>query len=716
VRLSSVRRLWTKLRGLLGAAAPSEFDDEVLEHLRLLTERYVRHGMTPEEASAAARRQFGNMAVLREDRREMQTVVAIETVARDIAYAARTLRRSPAFAGAVVLTLALGIGANTAIFSVYDAVVMKPLPYADPERLVMLWEQQRDGSLGTVAPANFLDWRAQSHSFTDMAAFAAPSFILTGNHEPARLQGAAVSSSFFRLLGVSMAVGRSFADSEDAPGKNRVAIVSDRAWRQYLGGRPEIIGSAIALNDVFYTVVGVLPPDFELVTRQARSQPDFWIPLGLDARRAQRGTHPFRVFARVRPGLSDSHVQADLNVVAANLSRLYPEEDKDKGIVAVRLPQQVTQNVRTAVTTLLAGVGLLLLIACANVANLLLSRAAARQKEIAVRLALGASRRRLAQQLLTESLVLAVLGGVAGLGLAFAAVQLLRSHLPADLPRASALAIDLRVMGFTAFMSLATGVLFGAAPLLQTGGERGNDVLKQQGRSVTVGSRLRNALVVGQIALALILLTGAGLTAKSFWTLLRVSPGFRVDHVLTARVSLPAGRYADEPRVSLFQSELLRRLHGLPGVQSAGLTAYLPLSGDDNGWAFFIEGRPPLPVGVYNMANYRPVSPGYLETIGIPVLRGRGLTQADGERDPWVVVINESMARTYWGTENPVGQRLRFAGVPRAIVGVVGNVRHQALDGEPKAEMYVPRLRLLSRACGRRSATSTAPCRSIASK
>ena len=685
------RRWLAKARGLVRRGEPSsEFDAEIEQHLDLLTERYVRQGMPAGEARSAATRQFGNTALLREDRRTMQTITSIETVVRDLQYAVRMLRGNPAFTSAVVLTLALGIGANTAIFSVYNGVLLKPLPYADPDRLVMLSEQQRTGELGTVAPANFVDWREQSHSFTDMAAMATPNFNLTGDHEPARLAGAVVTSSFFRLLGVPMALGRSFTDVEDEPGKNRVVILSDRAWRRYLDARPEAIGSAITLNDVSYTVVGVLPPDFELVTTPARNQPDLWVPLALDRQRLQRGTHPFRVFARVKPGVSASQVHADLRVVAANLSRLYPEEDKDKDIVAVPLAEQATQNVRTALTTILAGVGLLLLIACANVANLLLSRAAARQKEVAVRLALGASRGRLAQQLLTETLLLSVLGGIAGLGLAFAAVLILRGNLPADLPRASSLTIDFRVMGFTALVSLATGMVFGLAPLLQAGRERASDVLKQQSRSVTVRSRLRNLLVVGQISIALILLTGAALTAKSFRALLQVSPGFRVDHVVTARVSLPASRYPDVTRVALFQDTLLERLRAVPGVMSASLTAYLPLSGADNGWAFFIEGRPPLPVGVYNMAKYRPVSPGYFQTIGIPVLRGRELAESDGERDLPVVMIDESMARAYWGAEDPLGKRLRFAGVPRTIVGVVGSVRHESLDGEPKAEMYVP--------------------------
>jgi putative ABC transport system permease protein len=489
-----------------------------------------------------------------------------------------------------------------------------------------------------------------------------------------------------------MSLGRDFLDEEDQPGKNHVAILSYRTWQDRFGGRPDVIGSSIRLDDTNYTVVGVLGLEFELVTHHARNQPDIWIPLALNLEKLQRGTHGLQVFARIKSGLTLSQAQGDLKVVGANLAKLYPDDNKDRVIEAVPLVQQVTQNIRTALTTLLAGVGLLLLIACANVANLLLSRAAARQKEMAVRLSLGASQRRLAQQVLTESTLLSVLGGATGLLLACTAIKILRHYLATDLPRISGLAIDFRVLAFTAMISVATGILFGLAPLFQTQRQSANETLKQNVRLLgTAQSRLRNGLVVAQIAIALVLLTGAALTAMSLWNLLQVPSGFRPEHVLTARVSLPASRYPDVQRISAFEREMLERIRNLPGIRSAGLTSYLPLSGADNAWAFFIEGRPPLPVGVYNMAKYRPVSPGYFEAMGIPVLRGRGFMTAEMESAPPAVVISESMARIYWREENPVGQRLRFGGPQwRTIVGVVGDVRHEGLDVAPKAEMYVP--------------------------
>jgi putative ABC transport system permease protein len=691
---TAFRRLLAKARGLFGGRDKnSDFETEISDHVNLLTERYIGQGMTPEDARQAARRQFGNTTLLREDRQEMQTIAIIDGFGRDLRYAGRTLRRNPGFAGAIVLTLALGIGANTAIFSVYNAVLLKPLPYGDPKRIVMIWEKQRSGDLSTVAPANFVDWRAQTGSFSEMAALNPnPNFILTGHGEPVRLEGSAVSSNFFRLLGSRVKLGRDFLDEEDQPGKDRIVVLSYSAWQHRLGGDPDVLGRSVKLNDISYTVVGVLGPDFELVTNHSRNQPDVWVPLALNLEKLQRGTHPLRVFARIKPGVTFNQMQADLNVVAANLAKLYPEDNKGKRIEAVPLDQQVTQKARPALTTLLAGVGLLLLIACANVANLSLSRAAARQQEMSIRLALGASQRRLGQQLLTESVLLSLLGGVAGLFLASAAIRILGHHLPADLPRVSALTIDLRVLAFTALISLTTGILFGLAPLFRTVRGSVNETLKQNARLAGgFQSRLRNGLVVAQLAIALVLLTGAALTAKSFWNLLRVSPGFRTEHVLTARVSLPASRYPDVTRISAFQNALIERVRNMPGIQSTGLTAYLPLSGADNGWAFFIEGRPPLPTGIYNMAKYRPVSPGYFETIGIPLRRGRGFTKTDSEGAPLVVVINEAMTRAYWGRDNPVGQRLRFGGPsPRTIVGVAGDVRHEGLDGEVKPEMYVP--------------------------
>jgi putative ABC transport system permease protein len=527
------------------------------------------------------------------------------------------------------------------------------------------------------------------------ASSFAPSFILGGQSEASRLAGESVTSSFFSVLGVRFMLGRNFLPDEDRPGQNRVAILGYTAWSERFGADRDIAGKTITLNDESYTVVGVLPAGFQFGSTaadfQARSQVDIWVPIALDPQRLQRNSHTLRVIGRLKPGVKLAQAQAELDVLGSNLAQQYPEHNKDIGIAAEPLADQVTGSVRVALETLLGAVGLVLLIACANVANLLLSRAAARQKEMAVRIALGASRGRLAQQLLTESLLLASLGGIVGFALALAAIAALTPQLPADLSRAARIAVDTRMLIFTAVISLVTGILFGLGPLFATWRESAAESLKQNNRTSSgIQTRLRSGLAVAQIAIAITLLIGAGLMVKSFWALVHVAPGFRSESILTARLSLPESRYADNGKIAAFERGLLESLHGRPGIQSAGFATYVPLSGVDNDWSFLIKGRPPLPVGTYNIAQYRPVSAGYFETIGIPLLRGRSFTVADTPESPWVVIINDSMAREYWPSENPIGQRLQFNEKWLTVIGVVGDVLHEGLDGEAKAEMYFP--------------------------
>jgi putative ABC transport system permease protein len=696
-----LRTLWIRIRATVrDAPRDLEFQSEIEDHIRMLADRYARQGMTAEAALLAARRQFGNVTSLTEARRDLQMLPTIDSLRADLSYAFRTLRKNRGFAATAVLTLALGIGANTAIFSVCNAVLFTPLPYAEPSRILTLWERQRDGTLGSVAPANFVDWRDASRSFIAMAAVRdtsfAPDFILGGQSEAAsRLAGGQVSSGFFSVLGVRFMLGRNFLAEEDRPGQRHVAVLSHAAWRERFGADRDIVGKAITLNDESYTVVGVLPAGFQFGSTaaefQARSQADIWVPLALDLERLQRRSHTLQVIARLAPDVAPAQAQAELDVIAANLARQYPGENRDTGITAVSLAERVTATVRAPLEMLLGAVGLVLLIACANVANLLLSRAAARQTEMAVRVALGASRGRLAQQLLTESLLLAAIGGAAGFLFALAVTAALASHLPPDLSRAAGMAGNVRMLVFTVAISLATGTLFGLAPLVGTGRSAGES-LKQSLRVAGAShGRLRNGLAVAQIAIAIILLIGAGLMVKSFWALTRVAPGFRSDSILTARLSLPRSRYPDNQRIAAFERELLSTLTKKPGVQSAGLATYLPLGGLDNGWSFVIEGRPPLPVGMYNMAKYRPASAGYFEAIGIPLLRGRSFTPADTADSPWVAVINESMAREYWRGQDPIGGRLQFGSDTwRTVIGVAGDVRHDGLDAETQPEMYVP--------------------------
>jgi putative ABC transport system permease protein len=693
---------WKRLRRTIREEPRDlEFQAEIEEHVRLLAERYRRRGMAEGPALLVARRQFGNAALLQEDRRTMQTMPAIEAFGNDVVFGLRLLRRNPAFALAAVMTLALGIGANTAIFSVCNAVLFTRLPYADPGSIVMLWERDGRGALTAVAPANFFDWRSASRSFSEMAALnpgfgGGVSFVLDRQNDAARLSGVRVSSNFFSLLGVRPALGRGFLPEEDRPKEDHVAILSHRVWQERFGANRDIAGSRITLGDVSYTVVGVLPAEFRFATSAAgfeeQNQFDVWVPIALDPERLRRNTHPLRVLARLNPGVPVAKAQAELDVIGANLARAYPANNKDEGIAAVPLSEQLSATVRRPLEMLLGAVGLVLLLACANVTNLLLSRSVARQREMAVRVALGASRRRLAQQLLTESVLLSTIGGIAGFLFALTAMKLLPSYLPADLSRAAGITVDVPMMVFAAMISLATGILVGLMPLVGAGGTNAAKSLKENSRATGhVQSGLRNALVVAQIAIAIVLLIGAGLMMKSLWALMHVDPGFRSQGILTARLLLPQGRYADNRRIAIFEEELRDRLRGRPGVQSAGFATYLPLSGMDNGWSFTVDGRPPLPVGVHNMAKYRPVSAGYFETIGIPLIRGRWFTPADTADSPWVALISDSMARQFWPGEDPIGQRLRF-GPPtaRTVIGVVGDVLHEALDGETEPDMYVP--------------------------
>lgn len=667
----------------------------------------VNSGKVREDALREARRELGGMEQVKQTVRDGRTGAFLETLIQDLRFALRTLVRNSGFSTVIVLTLALGIGANSAIFTIVNGILVKPLPYLEPNRLLTLWETSlRDRTLGTVAPANFYDWQQQTHSFDKMAAIDPyPDFILNGSGEARRLAGGAVSQEFFSLLGIRMALGRDFLPEEDHPGSNHVVILSDSTWKQLFGGRSDILGRSIRLNDMEYTIVGVLPSDFYLVSKasdyQSRNRFDLWTPLALPSPPGawQRGTHPLCVFARLKPGVSLQQAQADLNHVAANLQRLYPGDDKERGIAADPLGQHVIGGVRLVLFTLLTTVAMVLLLACANIANLMLTRGATRQKEIALRIALGASRRRIASQLLSESLVLALVGGMFGFILIFVGVPALVRRLPADLPRAAEIAVDWRVVVFTTAVSIVTGVLFGLVPLYQSRRVSPNDSLKQGGRAIVMDqSRLRSSLIVGQVAIAMILLAGAGLMTKSLWKLTRVVPGFQTEHILTARLSLPP-QYANgyvfgtgkHPKISRFQSELLQQVRQIPGVRLAAFTSYLPMSGVDNSWAFYIKGRAPNPPGVFDVTNYRPVSAGYFETMGISVLRGREFSSGDTEDGPLVVLVNAAMAHTWWKEENPIGQQVRFGDQQwRTVVGVVADVHHDSLEGKPEPEMYVP--------------------------
>ena len=617
---------------------------------------------------------------------------------RDVRYAFRVLAQAPGFTAMAVLTLALGIGANSAMFSVVNAVLLRSLPYPDAGRLVAV--DDTNPGLGfprfSSSLPNYADWKAQNGSFEDLGVMADADFNLTGGDQPERLQGLRMSQNLLPLLRVRMALGRPFTTDEDRPGAEPVGLISYSLWQRRFGGSPAILGRALALSGRSVTVVGVLPPDFYAPSAFAAGvRPDVVVPLATDFSKWDRGDHEFIVVGRLKPGIAGQSAQSDLNVIAKRLERSYPASNNGWGVVVTPLRDELVAGVRRSVLVLLGAVGFVLLIACVNVANLLLARAASRQKEIAVRAALGASRMRIVRQLLTESLLLAALAGALGLMVATAGAAWLGRLEGLELPRFNQVRIDPAVLGFTFALSLLTGVVFGLAPSLHAAGRRGgaelNEYLKESGRSASHGrrgQRLRSALVVSEIALALTLLVGAGLMLRGLMRLLDVNPGFRTDHVESAEVSLPFPRYRSGAKRMAFYDEVLRRVRTLPGVQAAAWVNGLPLQGVPT-WAFRVAGRTYAP-GQEPNADARIATPEYLSTMGIPLSRGRDFTDADTAESARVVLVNQMLARRMWPGEDPLGKLVfRWSEqAPFQVIGVVGDTRYAGLQRESGLEMY----------------------------
>lgn len=635
----------------------------------------------------------------------------METLFQDIRYGLRLLIKRPGFTAVAVIALGLGIGANSAIFSVVNGVVLRALPYKDPDKLTIVWSKRPllQAKVGAaefpVSAGDFIDWRDQNQVFEQIAAFHTQPFNITGAGEPEFLGGVRASASLFSLLGVEPKLGRTFTPEEDQPGAERVVVISHGLWERRFGADPHIIGQKLSLNDEPYTVVGVLPRGFQFPRKgempagfQFPRQADFYTPLAWSpAQATNRGRNFLAVVARLKPGVTVEQAGAEMDAIAERLKQQYPQTNANKEVFLVPLHQQVVGKVRTALLVLLGAVGFVLLIACANVANLLLARAASRQKEIAIRTALGASRMRVIRQLLTESLLLSLVGGTLGLLLALWGIELLLTISPINLPRVDTVSIDGRVFAFTLVISLLTGIGFGLAPAIQVSKPDLNDALKEGGRSSPVGfrhNRFRSLLVVSEVALSLVLLIGAGLMIRSFVTLLNVDPGLNAQNVLTLDIGLPRTKYTGPQQIAFFQ-QVISRMQALPGVQSAGAVYPLPLSGAEEGMGFAIEGRPVTNPGESFNAGPRWVSADYFKVMSIPLLRGRELTERDGPDSTRVLVISEAMARAYWPDEDPIGKRVAFDqtnGAPnwREIVGVVRDVKHSSLDATSKPEMYIP--------------------------
>jgi putative ABC transport system permease protein len=613
---------------------------------------------------------------------------------QDLKYGARLLWRQSGFTFVVVLTLAIGIGANTAVFSAVNAVLLRALPYREPDRLVMVWEKRpREAVLNNVvAPADFVDWVAMNSSFEAMAAHSTATFDLTGSGEPRRLGAAAVSPPFFDILGITPALGRTFRADEGVIGHDRVVLLSHGLWQRQFGGDPGIVGKSITLNANPREVIGVLPASFEF----PGAETEVWSPLALQgsAQPLPRALHQFQVYARMKPGVSIESARADMDRVGAQLESSYPDTNRSHGAHVALLRDELVAPIESGLLMLLGAVTFVLLIACVNIANLLLARAAARRKEMAIRAAIGAGRGRLIGQALTESLMLACLGGGAGLLVGQWAIRAMPFLTPENLPvlGLDRLTLDLRVLGFTATISIVTGLLVGLLPGWQAARQDPNDALKESGRSATgARRRLRFTLVVAEIALASLLLVGAGLTLRSFRAVLMSEPGFRADGVLTTVVSLPRARYRETPRVLDTFDAIERRLAALPAVRSVGATNMLPLSGADGRRGVEIEGRVPPPDSP-TRAHQRSVVPTYFRAMGIDIIQGRAFAATDDARAPLVMIVNETMAARYWPTQSPVGRRVRFVGEEawREVVGVSRDVRHWGLDRPVNPEMYVP--------------------------
>ena len=617
----------------------------------------------------------------------------METLLQDIRYSFRMLRKSPSFTLVAVIALALGIGANCAIFSVVNAVLLRPLPFKNPEGLVRIWGKFDKAGIpkNWISQPELLDLQEQNQTFESIAAYESGGVNLTTNADPVRVNSASVNASLFSVLGVQPIYGRTFLEEEDQPGRDKVVLVSDGLWRNRFGSDPALLGNTIGLSGESYTVVGVMPAGF-----QFPDQAELWIPLAIDrAHLEDRGSHGLEVVARLKPGFKLPQAQADLTNIAATLEQRYPNNYADSGwgLYPISMLDEFVGSVRPALRILLGAVAFVLLIACANVANLLLARATVREKEVAIRAALGAVRRRLIQQLLTESVLLSFIGGLFGLLLAYVGVRLFVVFGPKDIPRLDEIGLDRRVFIFSLLIAIATGLVFGLAPALQISKPDLHDAMKEGGRGSSKGRhRLRNALVVSEVAIALVLLVGAGLMIKSFRQLLQLNMGFRTENVLTMRLSVPSTKYKDDVQVAAFYRQLLDKIKALPGVEAAGAISHLPLSGSYSSGTTAVEnaeaqeGLKSFQGSAYIEADRRSVSADYFKAMGIQLKEGRLFTEADTETAPPVAVVDETFERRFWPHGTAVGKRFiaRFNN-PKdiqwgQIVGVVAHVRHYGVD------------------------------------
>ena len=699
--MPTLKGMLAHLRGFVRRAdADRELDDEIAFHLDRETEKHVAAGVSPEEARRLAIATFGGVRRVKEEHRDVRGVTWWEELAGDTRFALRTLRRSPALAGAAVVTLALGIGANAAIYTAVNAVILQPLPFAAPDRLVMLWEEnpEKGWHHQVAAPANMFDWRAQVPAFQDVMAYSTFSGrpVLTGLGAPRPMQSSLVTGNFFDVLGVRPLMGRGFIADETWKTGERVAVLSHRAWLDVFGGKSDVVGRSVRLDGFETRIVGVMPDGFAFPAENV----DVWLPFAWDpAMRAKtffRRAHWISPVARLKRGVSVEQADAQLQQVVERLKRQYPETNKFMGAGMTPLHEFLVGDTRLPLLVLLGAVSLLLLIACANIGNLLLVQAAGRTREVALRVALGAGRRRLVRQAFTESLVLSIIGGTCGMALGWALTRVLVSLQPQGMLRVHDFGVDWRVFGYVAAITTASGLLFGIAPAVWGGHRAPVEALRDGGRSGD-GHRMRrwgNALVIGEVALSLVLTVGAGLLVRSYWQLRHVNAGFDPNGVLAVDLNLPDYSYDTGIKATAFFDEMLRRVRALPGVSDAAFTSPLPLTGSGYTSDYSVYGRRPGEYGTE--VTHRRVSPGYFRAMRVPLLAGRDFTAQDDANGVPVVIINEALAKRAFPGESPLGHRISSDKQPDptavwyTIVGVVGNEHQETLALEPRVEMLMP--------------------------
>ena len=618
----------------------------------------------------------------------------MDNLMQDLRFGLRLLRKNPGFTAVAVFTLALSVGANAAIFDVVNSVLLKPLPYKEPDRIVRVFESNPRFPKFPISPANFLDYRERNDIFDDLATFSRGDLDLSVNDRPQRLTGMRVSHGFFHLLGYEPELGRGFSPEDEIKGNEHVAVISHALWERGFGKNADIIGAPVTLSGMSFIIIGVIGPGLQHVGGDYHSLPhggnvDVWWPLTLDPK--VRTSHFLNAIARIKPGITREQAETRMNVIAAQLEEQYPE-DKNWRIRLVSLRDEIVGGAQTMLLILFGAAGFVLLIACVNIANLLLATSTARQKEIAVRTALGASRRRLIHQMLTESLLMAALGGVAGLLVAKWGISALVALGPKEIPRLHMISLDWRTFAFTLIAAMITGLVFGLAPALHVSKVNLNESLKEGGRGSSGGARhnrLRGLLVIAEVSLAFVLLIGAGLLMRTFLYLQKVDPGFNSDRVLTATLELPGARYSTARQASSFYRELMDRLAALPGVQGAAATSDLPWTGYDENTSFGIEGRQ-FSDDEYPSAQYHFATPDYFRTVGIPLLAGRFYSEADDADAPPVIVINKSMADRYWPDTDAVGKRVQMWGATRTIAGIVGDLKDSPGELRAKPGFFFP--------------------------